>query len=274
MERGPAATAVFSQSAIRRQAAPPRRSLPPGGEGHPRGRRRRGALRRLHGGPDPGDRAGPVRRRRTRPGPAQPRGTRPRRRGPKWRRWRRPRRTGRSGTTSTTLPGGRNPAFAAAELGDRALERLRLDLVLFTGSDGGVVHRDLPPACVKQDGSRRRPSCGRWPGGRREPRLAVAGLLDTDSGPMVLAARRITRTDGSGTPPGFLVLARRLDPKRLSAELSVLPSTVLLLGSSLDPGRRFQPPPGCRAGQCARRGAPRPAQRRHVGLPAVPRLQR
>jgi PAS domain S-box-containing protein len=136
--------------------------------------------------------------------------------------------------------GGRNPRFATTELGDRALERLRLDLVLFTDTDGGVVHRDLSPE-LRAAGRRPEAAIVRAlaRGSARAPRFAVAGLLDTDSGPMVLAARRITRTDGSGTPPGFLVLGRRLDPKRLSAELSVLPSTVLLLGSSATPGDGF-----------------------------------
>jgi PAS domain S-box-containing protein len=162
---------------------------------------------------------------------------------------------------------GKNTAFAATELGERGLDRLRLDLVLLVDGDGHVLHRDLV-GTLRDAG--RQPDLAivgalARPGGllgTRAARLArpggvhgagaavpatpdgghgpgaaatVAGLLDSDSGPLVLAARRITRTDGSGEPPGVLVLARRLDPKRLSAELSVLPSTVLLLGSVSGP---------------------------------------
>jgi PAS domain S-box-containing protein len=138
---------------------------------------------------------------------------------------------------------GSNPRFRTSELGDRALDRLRMDLVLFVDPAGSVIHRDL---AVPLRSVGRQPELGVVQALDRAGLLAdapgapkaVSGLLDTDSGPVVVAARRITRTDGSGRSPGTLVLARLLDPKRLSAELSVLPSTVLLMGSTggqLDP---------------------------------------
>jgi PAS domain S-box-containing protein len=133
--------------------------------------------------------------------------------------------------------GGRNPRFVTNDLGDRALERLRMDLVLFVDPAGAVVHRDLA-APLRTAGHRPELAIVRALGragmlaGAPGSAPAVAGLLDSDSGPLVLAARRITRTDGSGQSPGILVLARLLNPGQLSAELSVLPSTVLLMGGS------------------------------------------
>lgn len=232
-DRGPAATAIFSQSAIRRTASPPRRALPLVA----RVTLVVVAVAALFAGcmavltrEIVQDRFADVERDlvlRNRAVLARVVAA----------------EVGSVATTATDwaqwddlydFAGGRNPAFGVVELGDRALERLRLDLVLFTGNDGGVLHRDIAPG-LREAGRRPETAIVRAlarSAGARDPAVAVAGLLDTDSGPMVLAARRITRTDGSGTPPGFLVLARRLDPKRLSAELSVLPSTVLLLGSS------------------------------------------
>src|SRR5690606_33602059 len=53
------------------------------------------------------------------------------------------------------------------------------------------------------------------------PGKPVAGLLDTPAGTLALAAQPVVRTDGTGAPTGFLVMARRLDPGRITSELSV-----------------------------------------------------
>lgn len=130
---------------------------------------------------------------------------------------------------------GTNPGFVASDLGDVVVDRLAVDLALFVAPDGSVIHRTLAPDLA---GAGRHPEAAvvrafrAAAGAAPELRpAAVAGLLDSDSGPLVLAAHPITRTDGSGPSPGTLVLARRLDATRLSTELSVLPSTVRLLGT-------------------------------------------
>lgn len=134
--------------------------------------------------------------------------------------------------------GGANPSFAAEELEGRENDRLELDATMMMDPAGRVVYLDLGagvdgPATAGQIATlvNKAMANARAAG---QPVDALAGLLDTDSGPMALAAQAILRTDASGPPAGVLVMARRIHPERLSEALSVLPSQVLLHGSRRD----------------------------------------
>ena len=154
---------------------------------------------------------------------------------------------------------GRNPAFEPTELGDRVLDRLDMDVLLIVDPDGrlhygevrsdaghpGTDDRVAQAALLASlldggdDKSVLARSTGRSvlpPAGSQE---TSAGLMNTARGPLVLALRPISRTDGSGDPAGTLVMARYLHPESLFAKLSVLPSTVFLhrSGSADDDSR-------------------------------------
>ena len=152
---------------------------------------------------------------------------------------------------------GTNPEFQTSELGNVVLDRLELDAILLIQRDGRLYYGDLrpdsadtPDAGVREDADLATRLAGlltgqaaggavthtarasQLPGsGSRE---TVAGLMDTPRGPMVLALRAVSRTDGSGESPGTLVMGRYLHAEELFTELSVLPSHVISHGGGQD----------------------------------------
>lgn len=146
---------------------------------------------------------------------------------------------------------GRNPAFETSELGNVVLDRLELDAILVIRPDGSLRYGEVrgDPANAAGPG-RTGPAEALTrlligtavPGDVSHPgratllpdplsRATIAGLMDTERGPMVLAIRPVSRTDGSGEAAGSLVMGRYLDAGRLFAAVSVLPSTVIPHGS-------------------------------------------
>lgn len=143
---------------------------------------------------------------------------------------------------------GRNPGFLTSELGNVVLDRLELDAILLIEPGGRLYHGDLRPdgdsatgsdpaaglaalltGQAERGGVSHPASASLLPGDRS--RKTVAGLMDTPQGPMVLALRAVSRTDGSGEPAGTLVMGRYLHAEEHFADLSVLPSRVIPHGS-------------------------------------------
>ncbi|MBL8199587.1 MAG: PAS domain S-box protein [Chromatiales bacterium] len=150
---------------------------------------------------------------------------------------------------------GTNPEFQTTELGNVVLDRLELDVILILEPDGGLYYGDLRPdstgaalpsgpdsadglatlltgTSVRGDVTHP-PRASLLPKGHS--RETIAGLLDTPRGPMVLALRAVSRTDGSGDAAGTLVMGRYLHAEELFTELSVLPSHVIPHGSGREP---------------------------------------
>lgn len=153
-----------------------------------------------------------------------------------------------------------NADFADEELNPEALERLRLDVMLVLDPQGQVIWEGIRAGLRDQQG-RSVPDLGAGISaavtghGKAEWRVhgvpspvsaegsvavirgtaAVSGWLNTGVGPMVIAAQPILKSDAIGLVAGSLIMARRLDPARLSVELSVLPSQVVVHGSGSRP---------------------------------------
>ncbi len=132
---------------------------------------------------------------------------------------------------------GRNPGFRTSELGNVVLDRLELDVILLIDPAGRLFYGDLRPKVrgdtgVVQSGATNALVSPLLP--LADSKVAIAGLMDSPQGAMVLALRTISRTDGSGTAAGTLVMGRYLNAERIFAELSVLPSTVIAHGSGGD----------------------------------------
>jgi len=145
---------------------------------------------------------------------------------------------------------GQNPEFGEAELGDVVLDRLELDTILMIDPDGRLHYGDLrlgDSSGSAGSGAGAAVQLGQWLTGNTSrhgstqasqstlsllagSRETVAGLLDTPEGPMVLALRPISRTDGSGDAVGTLVMGRFLNATSLFSQISVLPSTVIAHG--------------------------------------------
>jgi PAS domain S-box-containing protein len=120
---------------------------------------------------------------------------------------------------------GRDPGFADDELVPRALDRLQMQLILLLDSRGRVAHvtehlRSGLPEQVAAKLARTRIGTG------------ISGLLDAPDGPLLVAAFPVGLAGRAVPPAGTLVMGRRLDPARIGAELSVLPSTVLIHGTN------------------------------------------
>lgn len=153
-----------------------------------------------------------------------------------------------------------NADFATRELNPAALERLKLDVIQLLDPQGRVIREEIRPdlrdpqgqpvpdlgpaisAAVTGHGEAARrgqripaPESARSPPAAIRGTAAVSGWLNTVAGPMVVAARPILKSDASGPVAGSLIMARRLDPARLSAELSVLPSEVVVHGNGSEP---------------------------------------
>lgn len=149
---------------------------------------------------------------------------------------------------------GRNPEFQSSELGNVVLDRLELDAILLIEPSGRLYYGDLRPETsaaagpsgtealeglatlltgTSSGGAVTHPARASLlpPGGSGETR---GGLMDTPRGPMVLAMRPVSRTDGSGGAAGTLVMGRYLHVEDLFTELSVLPSHVIPHGSGRD----------------------------------------
>lgn len=149
-----------------------------------------------------------------------------------------------------------NPEFASEEINPEALERLQLDVIQVVDPQGRLIREEIRADLHDAQGIpvpdlgseisarvtgrgetakhlRHVPPPASIEGLPSEPRgtAAVSGWLNTSVGPMVIAAWPILKSDGSGPVAGSLIMARRLDPVRLSAELSVLPSEVVIHGS-------------------------------------------
>lgn len=146
---------------------------------------------------------------------------------------------------------GRNPEFQTSELGNVVLDRLELDVILLIEPGGRLYYGDLrsdrpgEPGATPADVLTRLLTGTSARGDVSHPARAsllpdhasrdtVAGLMDTPDGPMVLALRAVSRTDGSGDAAGTLVMGRYLHAEEIFAELSVLPSHVISHGSGQD----------------------------------------
>ena len=149
---------------------------------------------------------------------------------------------------------GRNPAFETSELGNVVLDRLELDAILLVEPGGRLYYGEVRPdssgsaVALPADEAARLAKLLTATAARGDvdhparrsllpadgSRATIAGLMDTARGPMVLALRAVSRTDGSGKPAGTLVLGRYLHAERLFSELSVLPSQVVPHGSGGD----------------------------------------
>ncbi len=138
---------------------------------------------------------------------------------------------------------GRYPEFRSRHLGPAILDRLKLDMVLVidaTGRlqagearspdpDAGTEIVDLLRGAAPYAAGHHAQSPSVLPlAGSRE---TIAGVISTRHGPLILALRPISRTDGSGEPAGTLMLGSYLQAEQLFAELSVLPSQVIVHGS-------------------------------------------
>jgi PAS domain S-box-containing protein len=147
---------------------------------------------------------------------------------------------------------GRNPGFQTSELGNVVLDRLELDAILVIRPDGSLYYGEVRPDPAYAAGMDPATRLARLlhgtsvPGDVTHParatllpdpgsRQTLAGLMDTARGPMVLSLRAVSRTDGSGDAAGTLVMGRHLDPGKLFAAVSVLPSTVIPHGSGPEP---------------------------------------
>jgi PAS domain S-box-containing protein len=155
---------------------------------------------------------------------------------------------------------GHAPEFGNEELNPEALDRLQLDIIQLLDPQGRVIQQEiraglhdaqenpLPDlgseisAAVTGHGEAARrahrvppPVSAASSTGASRGTAPVAGWLNTSVGPMVVASRPILKSDASGPVAGSLIMARRLDPARLSAELSVLPSEVVVHGSGSEP---------------------------------------
>ncbi|MEO7385980.1 MAG: PAS domain S-box protein, partial [Gammaproteobacteria bacterium] len=146
---------------------------------------------------------------------------------------------------------GRDPRFAADYLGNRILDRVDVDVLLLITPDGRLSYGRLRPEdsgvtggndsegaaalAALLDGRSLAGGATHAGGASLLPatgsREAIGGLLDTPRGPMALALRAISRTDGTGGAAGTLVMGRFLHPEELSTELSILASTVVPHGS-------------------------------------------
>lgn len=130
-----------------------------------------------------------------------------------------------------------NAEFAAEEINPEALERLKLDVMQFLDPEGRLLREEVRADLAGKDaqaggdiGSAIRLAVTGKP---RRGTAPVAGWLNTGIGPVVLASRPILRSDGTGPAAGSLIMARRLNPAALSAELSVLPSEVVVHSSDI-----------------------------------------
>ena len=138
---------------------------------------------------------------------------------------------------------GRYPEFPSRHLGPAILDRLHLDMLLVVDARGGLQAGDVrspdpgagtdivdllrgaaPYAAGHHAGH---PSVLPVAGSRE----TIAGVITTRHGPMLLALRPISRTDGSGEPAGTIVLGSYLHAEQLFSTLSVLPSQVIVHGN-------------------------------------------
>jgi PAS domain S-box-containing protein len=125
-----------------------------------------------------------------------------------------------------------DPEFVAEEINPEALERLQLDVIQFLDLQGRLIRQEVRTDLPDQ-GSGTGADIGTairlaLTGKTGRGTAPVAGWLNTGIGPMVLASRPILKSDGTGPVAGSLIMARRLNPAVLSAELSVLPSEVIV----------------------------------------------
>ena len=138
---------------------------------------------------------------------------------------------------------GRYPEFPARHLGPATLDRLKLDMLLVIDARGrlGAGEVRSPDPNVGTDLVALLRGAAPYDAGHhaRGPsvlpvagsRETIAGVISTRHGPLLLALRPISRTDGSGEPAGTLVLGRYLQAEQLFSALSVLPAQVIVHGS-------------------------------------------
>ncbi len=137
---------------------------------------------------------------------------------------------------------GRYPDFPKKHLGVAILDRLKLDMLLVIDAEGRLQAGDVrpDPEAATDIISRLRGAAPQDAGhGARSPsvlpiegsRETISGVINTRQGPLILALRPISRTDGSGEPAGTLVMGSYLHAERLFSALSVLPSQVIVHGS-------------------------------------------
>ncbi|MEZ5562165.1 MAG: CHASE4 domain-containing protein [Gammaproteobacteria bacterium] len=134
---------------------------------------------------------------------------------------------------------GTHPGFAAKEFTAMALDRLKLDAMQVLGTDGQLLSEVLRSGGQAADGqlSSQLGAEIRLAATQRMQKAAIpfSGWLNTSVGPLILTGCPILESDGTGPPAGLLVMARRLDPARLSTAVSVLPSEVVVHGSAYAP---------------------------------------
>ena len=138
---------------------------------------------------------------------------------------------------------GRYPEFPARHLGPAILDRLKLDMLLVIDARGRLEAGEVrsPDPNAGTDIAALLRGAAPYDAGHhaRGPsmlpvasfRETIAGVISTRHGPLLLALRPISRTDGSGEPAGTLVLGRYLQAEQLFSALSVLPAQVIVHGS-------------------------------------------
>jgi len=145
---------------------------------------------------------------------------------------------------------GRNPEFRTTELGNVVLDRLKLDMLLLIDPAGRLQYGDIRPdsatggsldpdaaagitrlisGAVVPDAVPHTQGASVLP--KKGSGRSMAGVINTPQGPLILALRPISRTDGTGEAAGTLVMGNYLHAERLFTELSVLPSKVIVHGS-------------------------------------------
>jgi len=113
-----------------------------------------------------------------------------------------------------------SPDFVESNLTDSTYEILRLNLIMFIDNTNRVHYqgiRDYKTLQRLQLSKFDKPSWRKeylFPGSELEDR--VAGIVETDAGPMILVSLHILRSNDAGPSRGILVFGRLLTPDELA----------------------------------------------------------
>lgn len=143
----------------------------------------------------------------------------------------------------------RGAAYAEENLTDDTLRNLRVTSMLFLDAAGALVaEKHLPPG--DERGSALSAYVAADPAAIRGADGGVRGVLPLAAGNLLIAARPVLRSDGSGPPVGTLVFARPLDIGTVARDVRVhnLETELLPLGDRRVPLEDpRQPPAGAAA---------------------------